>query len=97
MSAEAVRSESPQTGSGVPVLARDELRSLVVAWTLKMREDGMLPEKVLIAVKTLAKETVAPSVVPSDYDAQLRQELLADASQLCINTYFNTTGSKRAD
>jgi len=45
MSAEAVRSASPQTGSGVPVLARDELRSLVVAWTLKMRDDGMLPEQ----------------------------------------------------
>jgi hypothetical protein len=97
MSAEAVRSASPQTGSGVPVLARDELRSLVVAWTLKMRDDGMLPEKVLIAVKTLAKDTMAPSVAPSDYDAQLRKELLADAAQLCIDTYFNTTGSKRAD
>lgn len=98
MSAEAAHSGVSPAGSDRVTVATDELRSLVVEWTLSMKREGLPPEKVLVAVKAFVKNARPRHWAPNDIEAQLRHDaLLADASQWCIAAYFDETGSRRAD
>lgn len=78
-------------------LSREELRMLVCEWTLTLRSDGVPPERALVTVKTLVREGIAPLVSRYD-DADLgddRTALVADASQWCIEAYFNDAAARR--
>ena len=79
-------------------LSKEELRSLVCEWTLTLKEEGFLPEKALVTVKTLVREAVSPHV--SHYDrsalADDRTALIVDASQYCIDAYFNEAAARLA-
>jgi hypothetical protein len=79
-------------------LSKEELRSLVCEWTLTLKEEGFPPEKALVTVKTLVREAVLPHV--SEYDrsalADDRTALVVDASQYCIDAYFNEAAARLA-
>lgn len=72
-------------------LSKDELRSCIRDWTLTLKEDGLPPEKVLLTIKALVRETVVPEI--SRYDGATVVDhgttLLEDASQFCIEAYFD--------
>ena len=72
-------------------LSKDELRSWIREWTLTLKEEGLPPEKVLLTVKAIVRETVIPEV--SRYGGATVLDhgttLLADASQSCIEAYFD--------
>ena len=82
----------------VHTLSKHDLRALVGEWTVILKKEGLLPEKVLVAVKTLVRELIAPHV--SRYDdvelSENRAPLIADASQCCIEVYFSQPGARAA-
>ena len=51
---------SPVGLSRRPALTRAELRTLVRHWVGMLKEAGFPPEEVLIAVKSLVRETIVP-------------------------------------
>ena len=79
---------------GAMPLTRSQLRALVREWCLMLKEEGLAPETVLVAVKRLVQEAITPSVAAyadaeaSDYR---REVLVSDASQWCIEAYFDAT------
>lgn len=79
-------------------LSKEELRALVCEWTLTLKEEGFPPEKALATVKILVREAVSPHV--SQYDrsalADDRTALIVDASQYCIDAYFNEAAARLA-
>ena len=65
---------------------------MVREWTLLLKEEGFLPEKALVAVKALVREAIAPHIFrydSGDPADDVRRALVADASQCCIDAYFN--------
>jgi hypothetical protein len=79
-------------------LSKDELRSFVSEWTLILKAEGVPPEKVLVTVKTLVRVAIAPRV--ASYDgvmvAKGHTALMTDASQCCIDVYFNEEAARLA-
>lgn len=85
-------------GPDVHALSKQDLHALVGEWTLILKKEGLPPEKVLVAVKTLVRELLAPHVTRYD-DVELsenRAPLIAGASQCCIDVYFRQPGSRTA-
>ena len=82
---------------GAPPLTRSQLRAVVREWSLMLRGQGLPPEKVLVVVKTFVRDAVAPSVARyADTDAEHRGDaLVTDASQWCIEAYFEGGASGR--
>ena len=57
-----------------------------------LKDEGLPPEKVLVVVKRFVHEAIAPSVpryADADASDYRRDALVADASQWCIEAYFN--------
>ena len=81
----------PMTDTTRPTLTRSELHRLVRYWVGMLKEAGLPPEEVLIAVKSLVHDTVVPRYSryadPADH-ADARIAFVRDASQWCIEAYF---------
>lgn len=72
-------------------LVTDEIRSVVRALTAQLCADGLPAEKVLVAVKTVVRELIAPSMtnyVDSQGREYRREQLFEDASRWCIECYY---------
>ena len=83
---------------GAPPLTGSQLRALVREWTMVLRTEGLPPERVLVVVKRFVHEAIAPSVTHyADADApnHRRDLLVADASQWCIEAYFDAASAGR--
>ena len=81
---------------GAPPLTRSQLRAVVREWSLMLRGQGLPPEKVLVVVKTFVRDAIAPSVARhADADASDHHgdALVTDASQWCIEAYFEGNAS----
>lgn len=78
-----------QSGS-LEALSREELRGLVREWTLRLREEGLPPERVLAAVKSRVRDAILPRVsrYVDDNAAPRQDRLMTDSSQWCIETLF---------
>jgi hypothetical protein len=90
MSAEAVGSGASH--ARVRTLTKDELRSLVIEWTGALKGGGLPPEKVLVAVGALVSDAFVPYVVryvDADPNDCRHEVIVTDASQWCIEAYFN--------
>lgn len=81
----------PVTDAARPTLTRSELQRLVRYWVGMLKEAGLPPEEVLVAVKSLVHDTVVPRygryADPED-DADARVAFVRDAAQWCIDAYF---------
>ena len=79
-------------------ISHAELRALVRHWVAMLKEAGVAPEEVLIAVKSLVRETIVPRY--SDY-AEERDgtaspiAFVRDAAQWCIETYYEDVADGR--
>ena len=79
------------TERGAPPLTRSQLRAVVREWSVMLRAQGLPPEQVLVVVKSFVRDAIAPSVAryadadASDYHGDA---LVTDASQWCIEAYF---------
>ena len=81
-------------------LDTDELRKVVQDYTRMLRSEGMLPEKVLVAIKQAVTEGLAPYISQYDDFADFedhRSAILADASRWVIQEYFAPERPSRAD
>jgi len=61
-----------------------------------LKEEGLPPERVLVVMKRFVHEALAPSMTHyADVDAPdwRRDLLVADASQWCIEAYFDTASA----
>jgi len=81
-----------------PTLTPDELRRLVREWVEELKESELPPEKVLVTVKTLVKETIVPRFAryadaTDDTDGQIA--FVRDASKWCIEALFESTSGGR--
>ena len=79
------------TDSAHPTLTRAELQRLARYWTGTLKEAGLPPEEVLIAVKSLVRDTIVPRYrhyTDGNDDADARLAFVRDASQWCIEAYF---------
>ena len=81
---------------GAPPLTRSQLRAVVREWSLMLRGQGLPPEKVLVVVKTFVRDAIAPSVArhaAPDASDHHGDALVTDASQWCIEAYFDGDAS----
>ena len=91
-------SDSPR-----PTLSHAELRRLVRYWVGMMKEAGLPPEEVLVAVKTLVRDTIVPRYgryADGDDNTDTRVAFVRDAAQWCIEAYFervSADGKNAAD
>jgi len=81
-----------------PTLTHAELQRLVRYWVAKLKGAGFLPEEVLIAVKSLVRETIVPHY--TGYADETDQSdpgiaFVRDASQWCIEAYYEEAGDAR--
>jgi len=81
-----------------PSLTHDELRRRVRDWVEELKESKLPPEKVLVTVKTLVKETVVPRFsryadATDDSDGQIA--FVRDASKWCLEALFENTSDER--
>ena len=93
-SIDASKSAFVATESAQPALTRAELHRLVRYWVGMLKEAGLPPEEVLIAVKALVRDTIVPryKCYADEADEQeARIAFVRDASQWCIDAYFETT------
>ncbi len=84
---------------GVPPLTRSQLHALVREWSLMLKGEGLPPERVLVVVKRFLHEAMAPAVARSSRADVLDfrvDALLADASQWCIEAYFDSGSDSTA-
>lgn len=80
------------TNSARLTLSHAQLRGLVRHWTDTMKEAGLPPEDALAAVKSLVRETIVPRYgryADGKDDADARLAFVRDASQWCIEAYFD--------
>jgi len=81
----------PLTDATRPTLTRSDLQRLVRYWVGMLKEAGLPPEEVLVAVKSLVHDTIVPRygryADPED-DADARIAFVRDAAQWCIDAYF---------
>ena len=83
---------------GALPLTKSQLRALVREWSMMLKEEGLPPERVLVVVKRFVHEAIAPSLTRyADADAadHRRDPLVADASQWCIEAYFDSASAHR--
>lgn len=79
-----------------PSVTRAQLQALVCEWSLMLKGEGLPPETVLVAVKKLVQEAIAPSLAgyaDADMSGYRRDVLITDASQWCIEAYFDRPSS----
>ena len=83
---------------GVPPLPRSQLRALVREWSRMLKGEGLPPERVLVVVKRFVHEAIAPAVAhytrATASDCRV-DALVADASQWCIEAYFECASALR--
>lgn len=110
-SIDASKSAFVATDSAQSTLTRAELHRLVRYWVGMLKEAGLPPEEVLIAVKALVRDTIVPRYKCYADDAneqEARFAFVRDVSQWCIDAYFEApaepnesplaqTAEKRAD
>ena len=88
---DASNSAVPEIDASRPTLTRAELQRLVRYWVGMLKEAGLPPEEVLVAVKSLVHDTIVPRygryADPDDND-NARIAFVRDAAQWCIDAYF---------
>lgn len=74
-----------------PALTHAELRSLVRYWVGMLKGAGFPAEEVLIAVKSLVRETIVPrysGYAEGHDETSARIAFVRDAAQWCIDAYY---------
>ena len=87
---DALRPAVPLTKPPRRTITRAELRRLVRYWAGLLKEAGLAPEEVLIAVKALVRETIVPRYeryADGEKDDVPRIAFVRDAAQWCIDAY----------
>jgi hypothetical protein len=62
-------------------------------WSVMLKSEGLPPERVLVVVKRFVHEAIAPAVThytQADAPDYRVDALVADASQWCIEAYFDS-------
>ena len=81
-----------------PALTHTELRTLVRHWVGMLKDAGFPPEEVLIAVKSLVRETIVPrysGYAEGQDGTAARIAFVRDAAQWSIEAYYEDVASAR--